>query len=404
MVTPSPELAPILERIRLRLLELPPPTLHEAGIAANTWVATSFDKRGIRKDPIGFTAKFKDGAAVVKALTKGSLDILECELWMLEVVDRASAIDEALAICALPRPVLTFKHQYEKDEFFESLVRARAATVVSRCVDILPLARVLDLIGRGEASFKESAIAGHPELQSGEAILAALQKTNEFASGISELSGARSRPRDADLAFYLLRRLTALRYEPAVPVLAALLRDARHDMRAMAGESLLAIGSPEAFESLAKTVEEGMFDADDPNLPVRQTALRGLFRLDPGRAYDRLARYLDEPTITAEPVKAMMDAVIQVLTLDRRARRDGEGPSFYDADPRWAALIARMAQRDPQWERYAWNFQDLSMGELDKKIQAWERRHKPPPPAEKSASRGSGASSARAAKKGKSSP
>jgi HEAT repeat protein len=383
MVTPSPELAPILDRVRARLVELPPGALHEAGIAANTWVATSFDKRGIRKDPIGFTAKFKDGAAVVKALTKGSLDILECGLWVLEVVDRAAALDEALAICALPRPVLTFKHQYEKDEYFDSLVRARAAAVVSRCVDLLPLARVLELLGRGDASFKEAAIAGHPELQSGEAILAALQKTGEFASGVSELAGATSRPRDADFAFYLLRRLTTLRYEPAVPVLATLLRDARHDMRAMAGESLLAIGSPGAFEPLAKAVEDGLFDADDPNLPLRQTALRGLFRLDRGRAYDRLARYLDEETITAEPAKTMMLAVIQVLTLDRRTRREGDGPSFYDADPRWAALIERMASRDPQWERYAWNFQDLSLDELDKKIQAWERRNKPPSPAGK---------------------
>jgi hypothetical protein len=69
---------------------------------------------------------------------------------------------------------------------------------------------------------------------------------------------------------------------------------------------------------------------------------------------------------------------------DKFASTDPEKTGFYEADPRWAALIERMAAVDPWWERYSWRFQDLSVGELEKRMRAWERRHKPPPaPAEK---------------------
>lgn len=381
---PSPELAPILEGIRQRLLALPPDALHEAGVAAGAWVARSFTRKGVRTEPVAFTARFPDGAAVVKALKKGSLEILECALWILAVVDRAAALERALAVRALPPPVLTGRSEYERNDHFEALVRARALVVVSRSADLLPLTTVLALLGRGDASFDEAAIARHPELATGDAILAALQATQQYAAGVSERCGARTRPRDAALAFALLGRLGALRHDPAVPVLERLFRDARHDLRTSAGEALLAIGSGPALAALARAVEDGMFDAADPNLPSRATALRGLFRLDPARAYDRLARYLDPATITAEPARTMMSATIQVLALDRRTAADGPAPCFYDADPRWAALVATMAERAPEWERYAWSFQDLSPAELDQELQAWSRRHGglagPPPP------------------------
>ena len=47
-----------------------------------------------------------------------------------------------------------------------------------------------------------------------------------------------------------------------------------------------------------------------------------------------------------------------------------------------------MAADDPWWERYAWRFQVLSAGELEKKMQAWERRRKTALSAEKTAPAG----------------
>lgn len=364
----SPALAPILDRIRARLLELPSDVLYAAGIAANTGVATSFDKKGVRKEPVAFTAKFKNGAAVVKALKIGSLPILECEIWILEIVDRAQALEESVAIRALPPTDVTFKYQYDLVNSFEALVRARALYVVSRCVDLLPIETVVTLAGRGDllVSMAEGSLAKHPGLQEGELILRALQTTT---TATSDLWNASPSPRDADLARYLVRRLVELRYEPAVAALGLRL-----------GERLLQIGSPTALELLARALEDSVLDTDDPSMPPRDAALRALFRLDPRHAYDRLSRYLDESTIGEDPAKGSMRAVIHVLAQDRKSRAAGYTPGFYDADPHWAALIERMARNDPEWERYAWSFQDLSMGELDTRLQAWKRRHEPPPP------------------------
>lgn len=363
---PSPELAPILERLRVRLLDVPTDALYETAKAVPMWVAASFNKKGVRSEPVAFATKWKDAVTLGKALKKGSLEILECALWVVEAIDRGRALEAALAIRALPPPMLDLKYQHEKTEHFESLVRDRALYVVSRGVDALPTNTVVALAGRGDllVSVAQEALTKHPALQEGSAILAALQTTGTAAADLWRASASPS-PRDADLARYLVRRLIALRYEPAVTALGLRL-----------GDGLLQIESPQALELLARAVEDGTLDANDPSLPARETAIRALFLLDPTRAYDRLARYLDEATITSEPAKAMVLALIKVLTLDRKARVAGQGPSYYDTDPRWAALIARMAPQDPDWERYAWNFQDLSIGEIDKKIQAWERRHK----------------------------
>jgi hypothetical protein len=318
---PSPALGVILDRIRTRLLALPPGTLHETGIAANTWVATKFSKRGLRQDPIAFAARFKDGAAVVKALASSRPEILEVALWMLEVIDREGALTEALAIRDLVLPE-------EDGEHFDVLVQSRALLVVSRCVDLLPLAKVLDLFARGGASL-HVAIDRHPELQTGDAILAALRRTEQFASGVSELCGAKSRPRDAALGFHLLKRLAALRHAAAVPALEWLFRDPRHDMRSTAGEALFTIGSSEALEALARAVEDGMFEAGDPNLPSRTTALRAVFQLDPAKAYDRIAPLVDSWSLP------MTQALLQALR------------GFPGTDPRWAALVERLLEGDP---------------------------------------------------------
>lgn len=360
---PSPELGPVLERLRVRLLEVPRGALYDTGQAAPLWVAASFDEKGVRSEPVAFATRWKDAATFAEALENGSLEVLECALWLVEALDRGCALEEALAIRALPPPMLGFGDERQKVGHFESLVRDRALHVVSRCVDSLPAATVVELAQRGDVLLPvaEAPLTKHPGLQEGEAILAALQKTTMVAS---DLWNASPSPPDADLTRFLMRRLVDLRYEPAVAVLGLRL-----------GTGLLQIGSPAALELLAQGVEEGVFDAPDPNLPTRETALRGLFLLDPERAWDRLSRYLDQSAITAETAGAMMLAVVQVLWLDHRTRAGSGGPTFFEADPRWAALVDRMAQKDPDWGRVAWTFQDLSLEEVDRKVRAWERRH-----------------------------
>lgn len=130
------------------------------------WVATSFTKKDLRKEPIGFAAKFKDGAAVARALKKGTLEILECELWMLEIVDRAGALAEARAIRALPVQPLTFKYASEKDDFFESLVRQRALYVINRNADLLPLETLFEIAACGDFidAIAKKGVSNHPSL------------------------------------------------------------------------------------------------------------------------------------------------------------------------------------------------------------------------------------------------
>lgn len=417
---PSPELAPILERLRLRLLELPPDELYETGKAVPMWVAASFNKKGLRSTVVAFATKWKDAATLGRALKKGSLEILDCALWVVEAIDRRRALEEALAIRALARDI---KHNDTLD--FESLVRERALYVVSRCVDLLPIDTVVALAGRGDLLFSETkkALLIHPLLQTGDAIVKALQATRWVTTPLD----ATDYPRDRDLIDYFLKSLSALAFKAAVPALEEMFRKAgSHELRWRIATTLEVLGSTLPRETLVAMATAGALEEEDWTYeapkdrwpPILGRAVSAVFAANPRTAYDLLAQYLDPPRLTDAfvthgTIKTVADAVAAVLEPRRAGRTDNilhihdgdvfarvdqlkhpdkfasagpEKTGFYEADPRWAALIERMAANDPWWERYAWRFQDLSSSELDKKFQAWERRRQkwdPDAPAEK---------------------
>ena len=377
-------------------------------------MATSFDKKGVRKDPIAFSAKFKDGAAVMKALKTGSLAILEVGLWVLEAIDRERALEEALAICALP-------HLRSEDvTCFNSLVRARAEYVVSRNADLLPVETLLNLAARGHMIEDIAAVERHPLLQTGDAIVKALQQS-QWAATPPDAPGY---PSDRNLAEYFLKSLVALDFRAGAPALEEIFRKAgSHEFRWKIARTLEDLGSTLPQKTLIAMAADGLLEDEGPINPagerrwppILRWAVSAVFADDPRAAYDKLTHYLDRPCLTEAfvthgTITTVADAIAAVLEPRRAARKDNilhihdgdvsaridqlthpdkfvsadpDGTAFYDADPRWAALIARMAADDPWWERYAWRFQDLSVGELEKKMRAWERRQPPPSPAEK---------------------
>lgn len=411
---PSPELAPIVERVRVRLLELPPERLYEAGIAANTGVATSFDKKGIRKEPIAFTTKFKDGAAVEKALKTGSLELLECVLWMLEVVDRELALEESLAIRALPPPARTLKNQHDFVNSFDELVRTRAQYVISRNVDLLPVETLLNVAARGDliGQTVNDAIRRHPLLQTGDAIVKALRQSRWGATP----PDAPDYPRDRDLADHFLKTLASLDFRAGAPALEDMFREAgAHEIRWKIARTLEGLGSTLPQKTLSAMAADGLLEDEGPINPagdrrwppILRWAVSAVFAEDPLTAYDKLTHYLDRPRLTEAfvthgTITTVADGIASVLEPRRVSRKDDvlhihdgdvsaridqlthpdkfvfadPGEAVHEADARWATFIARMAADDPWWERYAWRFQALSAGELAKKMRSWERRRK----------------------------
>jgi hypothetical protein len=361
---PSPELAVVLERIRVRLLEVPPDALHAIGSAVAMGVAASFTKKGRRSEPVAFVARWKDAATLRRALAKGSLEILECGLWLLESVDRDRALDEAIAICALPA-----REPREAVDFFEPLVRARAQHVVSRNADLLPVPTLLDLAARGElsVSLAKEALPKHPALRTGEELARALQRT-PWAATLPDDAGY---PRDRDLAEYFLASLRALADAAAVPPLEAIFRAAgSHEVRWTVARTLEDLGSTLPSQALIAAATEGRLEEEGPIdaagrrrwPPILRWAISAVVAAAPRTAYDQLARYLESPRLTEEFVThglitTVADAIAAVLEPSAAARKHAS-----EADPRWAVLIARMAASDPWWKRYARRFESTSRG------------------------------------------
>lgn len=369
----NPAILPLLAELRARLLALSDDALAAAGAAANTWVASSFDKRGIRKDPVALASRFPSGASMRAALVSDSLELLEIALWLVEVIDRPLALQAAIAIRALPAPQLAFKYPYERDEFFETLVRARAEKVITRSLALLPLTSVLELARRGELRIHggaDEALDTHPELATGAQQLEALQATEAIGA-----TGARAGGLDEDLALYLIGRLARGRHDAAVPTLASVLEASDHPLRGPSASKLLHMGTPEALEALAGALERGAFDADARTAPTRKNAILAAFLLDPRTAFDRLARFLRPELLAAEDEHSMVNDIREVLSLDHTRGHDGVKRGWYEADPRWAELTASMAEH-PEWERFSWVFLDLAQAELYNRVYLWEKRQK----------------------------
>ena len=349
--------------------ECPGDALYETAKTLPMWIAASFNKKGVRSEPVALVAKWKDAAALAKATTKGSLELLECGLWILEAFDRERALEEALAIAALPAP--------EPAVEFELLVRARAIHAVSRNADLLPLAALLDAAARGGLVYEvaKKAISDHPSLRTADHIVQALERCRWLATP-SDASGY---PRDRDLAAHLLEALRTLRFDAAVPRLEAMFRNAgAHEVRWRIATTLEELGSTLPRETLVAAAASGLLEDEGPINPagdrrwppILKRAVEAVFVTDPQTAYDRLEPYLvrarlTEAFLTHSSITTVGDAIAAVLEAH-----------FLATDPRWAACIARLAKEDPWWERYAWKFQDLTAEERSDKLRAWKRRSK----------------------------
>jgi len=397
----STELAPVLERIRKRLLEVPSAKLHRAG--SELWVSEAFDKKGVRSDVVAFTTLFENGAAVVQALEKGTLEILECSLWILELLDRERAVKEALAICELAPPALKFKYEYEKDHFIESLVRRRAEHVVSRKADLAPLGFLLDLAAGGRLLVDETALDRHPALKSGAEIIEALEKTRWFTTA-AKPDGYQL---DTSLAEYLLARLAVLDYTAAVPRLEKLFASAQHEVRWTVARTLEKLGSRAPREALIAAAVSGALAKDQTWELLREEALWAVFTEDARTAYDKLAPYLGDPRLTDSGPPTIPNMIADILAADRWGKknyrtmtgcsgctavhalaRGGKKRGFYEADPRWATLVERMSAEDPLWEGVALNMANLPEADFLRRMAALERRRKrkpKPAPAKKKA-------------------
>jgi hypothetical protein len=262
----------------------------------------------------------------------------------------------------------------------------------------------------------KTALQIHPLLQTGDAIVKALRQSR-WAATPPDATGY---PSDRDLADYFLKSLSTLAFTAAVPALEEMFRSAgTHEVRWKIARTLEDLGSTLPQKTLVAAAADGLLNDEGPinpagdrrRPPILRWAVSAVFAADPRTAYDQLAHYLDRPCLTEAFVThglitTVADAIAAVLEPRRAVRADhilhihdgdvsaridqlthpdkfvSADPAktgLYEADPRWAALIERMAADDPWWERYAWRFRDLSVGELEKKMRAWERRRKPTP-------------------------
>lgn len=371
----SPEILRVLERIRKRLLEVSPDRLFEAALAAQIGVAESFDKNGVRTDVLGVADKWPDGAAIVNALRTVAPEILEVSPWILEVIDREKAVEAAVAICTSP-VMGSVKPPAAERDYFAGLLRERASEVVHRNLALVPIDAVLAVAAQGELAvgIGKDPVDDHPALQHGASIVAALQKTRWFDwRGTGD-----DWPRDQGLARHLLERLSALGYTAAVPVLETLFNTTVHRIRWEVADTLEKLGSKLPREALIKGAEDGTLATDPLWEPLRERAVWAVFEADPRTAYDRFARYLRTPKLTDEGPRTVMDTIAAVLSHDHQGVRGPTGfglekRGFYKADPRWAALIERMAD-DPFWEKLGWTFEKLSEQERSRRFAAWKRR------------------------------
>jgi len=401
----STELAPILERIRKRLLEVPAKKLHAAVLRAEGWATDAFDERGLGTGSTWFKDKFPDGAATVAALENGTLDALECALSILEVIDRQRAVSEALAILTLPKPVLKFEYEFEEDAFFVSVLRLRAVHLVERNADLAPVGALLGVAARGDLLVERKVLDRHPSLQTGAPITEALEKTQWFTATLQ----ADSFHRDNEFARYLLARLVALAYTPAIRVLEERFAMAQHEVRWTIAKALDKLGSKAPRRVLIAAAERGELETHPTWGALREEALWAVFMEDPRTAYDKLAPYLAYPTLTDSGPPTIANMIAGILSADRWGKknyrtmtgcsgctavqqlaRGTKKRGYYEADPRWAALVERMSAEDPLWEGVALNLANLPEAEFWRRMAALERRRKrkKPVPAKKKPRKG----------------
>ncbi|KVX88201.1 SMI1/KNR4 family protein [Burkholderia ubonensis] len=173
-----------------------------------------------------------------------------------------------------------------------------------------------------------------------------------------------------------VRTLGALRYTPAIPLLAQLWRDcALTPVRNSAGHALLAMDNPASCDVLEALITDR--DALSIHLGVR-----AVFRRDPVAAFDRFAPLFAEPDIAAATIgQQVLSLFVPSMFIADGTKRwtESDAPLWLEQDSRWLALCAGLCQD----ERYG----DAARATLqhaapDRALPALEaaRAKRPPPP------------------------
>jgi hypothetical protein len=218
------------------------------------------------------------------------------------------------------------------------------------------------LPGRGPLTYRERAELGDDEARRQEGALPSIK-------ALPEWRGAED----------LIRRIGRAAYAPAVPVLARLWRTCPVvPVRSAAGHALFAVGIPEAHAELQVALERCDHCATF-------LAIKSIVIADPKGAYDRLAPYLSDGSISTRATVRVASAILEFFQARTRVNVGDE--SWIDRaarclrdDPRWVERAIELSRRSAVERSARMLLGALNRDELDAAFRRWPRLPEPRTP------------------------